>query len=74
MERDYKICPNKCGDLVMLDERPNMFHLMPPEIIEIFIMYQDSHPEEAAEVEEELTHSFLAGVCKTCGFVLVITR
>lgn len=74
MERDYKCCPNKCGDLVMLDQRPNMFCVLPPSIIEIFIEFQDRDPEQAAEIEEELNHSFLSGVCKTCGFILVFTR
>lgn len=66
-------CPNKCGDLTVLKKPINTFQVLPMELIDIIIEYQEHNPDEAKELEQIITQTNIVSLCMECGFILQST-
>ena len=67
------LCPNECGPLTIIKKPPNTIQILPMELFEILIEYQERNPQEAAELEQIMNETFLVGICPECGFCLQTT-
>lgn len=64
-------CPNdQCeSELVSFQKPPALFWFMPESMIDLLVELQETKPERASEIEEELKNTYLMETCLECGFI-----
>lgn len=67
------LCPNKCGELNFIGKPISTFQVLPSELIDIIIEYQERNPIEAEYLEQIITNTHIIAICAKCGFCLQTT-